>query len=851
MTVLPTRSSVTDAFPTIFDLRATHTALLTRQRHGAATEEIAGDVRDFVRRAQVTGAWLDVDEQRDAAQGLIDYWVTTLYRASIEIDDDATLVDFDPDLAPTLDDALCPYVGLSSFRETDSNRFFGRRQLVGVALEKIHTHRFLALLGPSGSGKSSLVLGGVLPALKNNGLEGSANWRYLPSIVPGSEPLKNLNAAYGGTKPAANEVVVVTIDQFEELFTLCDDLAVRDAFAKELVALSAAGHVVIVTMRSDYDSRLASTGELAALFEKGDLRATPLTAAELREAIEEPAKLIGLKFESGVIDALIRDVLGEPAALPLLQFTLWKLWQSRDHNRITLAAYRKLGGGRAALANSATALYDGMIQQDRDTLRRLLMRMVRPAAGAEVTSSRVRIAELLQIGDDPNRVQRVIDRLLAERLVRITGDDQLEVGHEALIRNWPLLVSWLEHKKAEMLELRRFESLAEEWERFGRASGYLDAEQLKEAESYLVSDDAQDLVISDSLRQLVDASRALLRRHRRIRAAAQAIVMMLTIGLIGALWLQNKNLKEASEAREQLAAQKEQKLQSERRLQKQVEEAQRQAMANAFASVDEAMRLTAEAEKARKAAEESQKELQQKIRELENARQLVEPYLGVYNAPTQSNERWSVPQPTTPNNTITAPSGEGVRRRVRPLVPGVSIGGNGATGSSCCVVESSDGSQFLLTLPFVVGGEKGTRVTQPGPGDGGNAARDTIGVVERVGADPYQSGALVRIAKGINVDARIPRIGALHGVQRSVRNGEAVRLAGRGSALASGTVIETRKDGTIVTSILPDSGDAGAPVVNARNELIGVLVSSDNKSISLVAPIGPLLDELGVKLALR
>ncbi|HEX2833421.1 MAG TPA: hypothetical protein VHW00_10420 [Thermoanaerobaculia bacterium] len=849
MSTLVPISQPQDFFPTIFDLRATHTSLLTRQRQGATVGDIEPEVRDFVKRAQRTGALLDVEEQRDAAQGLIDYWVTTLYRASIEVADDPTLVDFDPALAPTLDDALCPYVGLNSFHESDSSRFYGRRQAVHVALDKLRQHRFLAVLGPSGSGKSSIVLGGVLPALKANAIEGSAQWRYLPSMVPGSEPMKNLAAAYGGAKPQKSQTTVITIDQFEELFTLTDDLSSRQAFVDELLSYSRDGHVLIVTMRSDYDSRLATTGELQTLFEAGDLRATPLTAAELREAIEEPAKLIGLKFESGVVDALVRDVLGEPAALPLLQFTLWKLWQTREHNRITLAAYRKLGGGRAALANAATALYESFIQQDRDTMRRIVLRMVRPAAGAEVTSSRALLSDLLQIGDDPERVKRVVERLAENRLVRITGEQQVEVAHEALIRNWPLLVSWVEHKKAEMLELQRFESLADEWARFGRESGFLDEEQLKEAEHWLRSDAAKDLVISDALLQLVDASRSLIRRARWMKRVGQTFATALAIALIvvlyGAWMIQKKNnaqLLERAAVEKKLNNELRDQALADARHQKELAEANKRAEQNAWASVDQMTALIRETEEAREAAEKANADLQKKIKELENARQIADPYLSVYEPPAAARPvTWAAP-PEPANN------GPGVRRRVRPVTPGVSVGGGGATGSSCCVVQDAAGTRYLLTLPFVVGGEKGARVFQPGPGDGGTV-RDVIGIVERVGSDAYQSGALIRLAKGTTLDAKVPRIGALRGVQTSVRVGEEVRLVGRGSALANGRVIELRKDGQILTSIIPDSGDAGGPVVNARNELIGMLVSSDNKSLSIVVPIAPVMQELGVRVS--
>ena len=165
-------------------------------------------------------------------------------------------------------------------------------------------------------------------------------------------------------------------------------------------------------MRTTARSLVVRLPRLQPHFEQAAVRVTPLNAAELREAIERPAGLVGLKFEAGVVEALLQDILGEPTALPLLQFTLLKLWEEREHNWVTWEAYRRLGGGRLALAHSADAFYKRLIPEEQITVRRILLRMVRPGEGLEVTSSRVRREVLYQAGEAHDRVDRVLDKLI-------------------------------------------------------------------------------------------------------------------------------------------------------------------------------------------------------------------------------------------------------------------------------------------------------------------------------------------------------------------------------------------------------------------------------------------------------
>ena len=381
-----------------------------------------------------TGAVLDNNEDRLAAQSLLDYWVTSFYRAGAEPPDTA-LALFDPELAPELDESLCPYRGLDAFREEDSRQFFGRQGLVQKLVERLRERRLLAVIGPSGCGKSSLVAAGLLPALKDGALDGSQTWRVSPADrarlrspgEPGRGAVRLRDRAAPGAdrhmildllkvpdptdtswhlKKLGPVPVVLVIDQFEELFTLCDDTPAREQFLKVLLRLATAPgprHTVVLTMRLDYRERVTVDPDFFNEFEMGEVLVTPLTAGELREAIEKPAEAVGLKFEAGIVDRLVRDVLGEPAALPLLQFTLLKLWDLREHNLITWGAYVSLGNAREALARTAERFFQPLLPEEQEEVKRLLLRLVRPTVGWEVTSRRLRLEDLLQ---SANRVRR-------------------------------------------------------------------------------------------------------------------------------------------------------------------------------------------------------------------------------------------------------------------------------------------------------------------------------------------------------------------------------------------------------------------------------------------------------------
>ncbi|MEM6453002.1 MAG: WD40 repeat domain-containing protein [Cyanobacteria bacterium P01_D01_bin.105] len=564
-TLSPTPEAEPARFPSLASLRAAHTDLLKRHREQGNEPAVLVEIEQFMHQGHATGAVLDNEDDRWTAQGLLDYWSSVLYRAGQVEPPDATLVDFDPALAPDLDDTLCPYLGLEAFRAENEHLFFGRQRLLDKLLKHLESHRLLVVIGSSGSGKSSVVLGGVLPKLVAGALPGSRDWIYYAPLVPGSNPLAALARRL---KPAratadwvtqqvkafqadpfhllqlvtpndaqASQPVVLFIDQFEEVFTLCRDEALREALVQNLINFVQAedrANRLILTMRTDFESQLVRLPGLLELFEESHVRTTALEATELREAIAQPAALVGLKLEEGLIDALLSDVLGEPAALPLLQFTLLKLWEHRERNRVTWEAYRRLGGGRLALAKSADEFYEGLIPEEQVTMRRILLRMVRPGEGLEVTSRRVPQSELYAAGEAGDRVNRVLEKLILVRLVRLTegelpDDAQVEVAHEALIRNWPRLADWLEDERASLRQRLRLTAAAEQWKSKKRdSSTLLRGILLQEARTY---DDLNDLE-RDFIRASIRAEK---RGRNTFLLVAAAVTLSLSATTIFAL----------------------------------------------------------------------------------------------------------------------------------------------------------------------------------------------------------------------------------------------------------------------------------------------------------------------------
>jgi WD40 repeat protein/energy-coupling factor transporter ATP-binding protein EcfA2/cytoskeletal protein RodZ len=551
-------------FPTLAELRAGHRELMQERRNESGVDGLDGRVRTFIERGQATGVFLDLEDERWEVQSLLDFWSNELYHLTQE-DLNATLADYDPTLAPDLDDSLCPYIGLDPFDTAVQKLFFGREPLVRSMVERLEDGRFLALSGPSGSGKTSLVLAGLLPTLQTGALPESDKWLYLPPLVPGSDPIASLirllrtadNTSGWVTETtkqllespqtltnlierrAQGKTAVFVVDQFEEIFTLCQDQARRQAFMENVLHLAQSPdnkHLLILTMRTDLESNLLRTAEFHAAYAAAQLRVTTMNASELRQAIQQPAELVGLKFEQGVVEQLVSDVLGEPAALPLLQFCLLKLWGKRERNRVTWKAYGELGGGRDALANTADRLYNNLNPVEQRIARRTLLKMVRPTQGLDVVRNRVLRSQLYEPNEGPARVDYIIYHFVRERLIRLApGDkpenDQLEIAHEALVRNWPRILGWLEEERVALRHRLRLTETAEQWDALERdESALLRGLVLAEAQQYADLNELEKAFVAASLtavqREEMEREAARQRELEQARQSARRLALL-------------------------------------------------------------------------------------------------------------------------------------------------------------------------------------------------------------------------------------------------------------------------------------------------------------------------------------
>ena len=462
---------------------------------------------------------------------------------------------------PPAYDARCPFRGLFPFRDEDREFFFGRETLVGELDARLSERPFLAVVGPSGSGKSSLVLAGLLPTLRQQDPD-----LQTTSFTPGSDPVAQLAAAL--TKLPAGPAVVV-VDQFEELFTLCRDDAQRRTFVDQLLALTSERRVVL-TMRADFWGECAPYRALAGAMEANQKLVAPLTSAELRQVMERQAGQVGLRFEADLSNRILDDVQGEPGAMPLLQHALLELWKRRRGRWLLAAEYRALGGVQRAIARTADDLFERLAPPDQDRARDIFLRLTRldeePAAGGEVRDTRRRVAltELAPAGTDVEAARTLVARLADARLVvtgidDVTGRDEVEVAHEALIRHWPRLRRWLDEDRAALRLRQDIGEAAREWERKGRDDSYLNHRGGRLAEAETLAD-AGTVHLNSLERAYLDACLAQRERagarQRRLKIAVVAAslgVALISAILAGWAWSERNRAVEARQRADQQA----------------------------------------------------------------------------------------------------------------------------------------------------------------------------------------------------------------------------------------------------------------------------------------------------------
>jgi WD40 repeat protein len=515
-----------EAFISLEHLREQHLALLEQQPSEQWDSQFQQQVQRFITQTQASGVFFGQQIERRAAQSMIDFWIAARYRVNID-SPFTVLAPFDPARTPPLADQPCPYVGLAPFDEAQATIFFGRQRLVEQLLNRLTDYPLLVVVGSSGSGKSSLVRAGLLPRLRASTTAEQVFLIFRP-IVPGAQPLAALEQmlkfavdVLPEERRAAAEAVlnqevaqlrsdpttlgriiaqlspaqpaIIVVDQLEELFLICPDEVERQAFVDnllELITPAGAGHRVVLIIRNDYEDNLDKLERLPERMAEARFQMQSLGPEELRRVIEEPARRVGLRFEEGIVDDLIQQIRGEASALPLLQFTLWLLWEHKQQSWVTRRAYEQLGGPRRALNNWANRWYEQLTIEDQEIARRVLLRLLRPGdqpgdmeqslanLGFEATSYRTRLASLYRVDKDQIRVERVVNGLLKAKLLRQTEgtspqDAVIELAHESLVRNWPLLRDWIAEDRVRLREQIALIDAARLWLNNNRDPSYL------------------------------------------------------------------------------------------------------------------------------------------------------------------------------------------------------------------------------------------------------------------------------------------------------------------------------------------------------------------------------------------
>jgi WD40 repeat protein/energy-coupling factor transporter ATP-binding protein EcfA2 len=364
-----------------------------------------------------------------------------------------------------------PYQGLKAFEFEQAAYFYGREKAVRDLLVRLNKDRFLSVIGPSGSGKSSLVKAGLLPQLRSNRISESSQWE-IESLVPGRHPLTPLQEIFA-RQHRRNQPYVLFIDQFEEIFTVCEQEEERRTFL-QLITDEATNTErlarVIVALRGDFLDRCGAYPEPAMLINSTEPRTyivPPLSLQEWQEAIKNPAEQHGVMFEEGLVSQILEDVEGQPGALPLLQYALSQLWRvcvensDTEQPQLTKKGYKEIGGVKGALNETANNLYHARLLSDQVFIRDLFMQMVQ-VEGDKVTRRPISWERLEAIANSPEQVQRIVGLLANQRLL-VTDEKNVQVVHEALLSEWVLLRNWIEENRENIRLSRRLEEACREW----------------------------------------------------------------------------------------------------------------------------------------------------------------------------------------------------------------------------------------------------------------------------------------------------------------------------------------------------------------------------------------------------
>ncbi|HUG08003.1 MAG TPA: BTAD domain-containing putative transcriptional regulator [Acidimicrobiia bacterium] len=466
-----------------------------------------------------------------------------------------------------------PYKGLRAFEEADARDFHGRDELVGKLVKAVRNHRFVTVVGPSGSGKSSVVRAGLLPALMNGAIDGSTRW-FHTVITPGVRPTESLDSSLAalasvparagltladeGLHATAERLLddsdgelLVVIDQLEEVFTVARDPTERRDFIDLLadaVEREDTRVRVVATLRADLYDRPLSDERLGRHLRDGQVTVLRPTRDELVDMIVSPSEAAGLNWEPGLVGRIVQEVADRPGGLPLLQYALTELVENRRSNILDSEDYERIGGVAGALAGQAETVYDQLPPRLQKMARDIMLRLVTVDEDTRDIRRRVRLSELESLDVAKADLDRILTPFVTERLLLADRDPAtrgptVEVAHEALLREWPRLRTWIDEEREALIVTRRLQVALQEWETADRDPGYLltgsrlvSFQNLLES-TYLASEERAFLEASLEQDRAAGAAR---RRRRRILTGVLVGVTGIAVVLAGLAFTQGR-----------------------------------------------------------------------------------------------------------------------------------------------------------------------------------------------------------------------------------------------------------------------------------------------------------------------
>jgi len=491
------------------------------------------------------------------------------FRLAIGADVVAIAETYDPE--PKREPARNPYKGLRAFLETDAVDFYGRDTLVDELLQTLAQNNLVALIGPSGSGKSSVVRAGLIPALRAGGLPGSRHW-LTTDMYPGTFPFEELEAAllrvaidrpadlltelldrHGLIRvakrilPGDESTLVLLIDQFEELFSSVPSEASRKLFLENLVEVAKDERSrirVVLTMRADFFSRPLEYAEFAEVMADGLVTVPSPTRDSLAQAISAPARSVGVELEPGLVGQIVFDVEDQPGGLPLLQYALTELFSRRQGDALTLTGYAETGGVLGALGRRAEEIFRELTEAGKDAARQLFLRLVTVDDTATDTRRRARQSDLRSLEVDKEALDQVLSQFGTFRLLSfdrdpVTRGPTVEVAHEALLGEWARLRDWIDEEREGLILTRRLSIASQEWVESGQDPSFLlRGARLEQVEDWtggtsiaLTVDETEYLGASRARRDAEE--RATRQRRRRVMATMSAgLTIVALLGVV-------------------------------------------------------------------------------------------------------------------------------------------------------------------------------------------------------------------------------------------------------------------------------------------------------------------------------